>query len=310
MKKLICLFISLAAAYTSLAQTFKNEIGIQTDNDSYLGQGSDRYYTDGIYAYFRHSLKIKDGDTKLKNKILGFEAGQKIYNPQSGDVPSVLYVDRPYAGYLYAGSTLNLLYANESNLKLGAQVGIIGPGSGAAGVQTTVHSWLGFYPPTGWERQIHDGAQLNLSAQYNRLLGRDENVDATFNSYANLGNGFSGAGAGLMFRAGTINHLYNSISTQSTVSRAAAPHEFFAYYKPALNYVAYDATIQGSLLNKTVYPQQITLDKTPFIFSNQIGGAITANHFVFDVSVIFHTHEVTEMKQSEQWGSVSGFYRF
>src|SRR4051812_2392623 len=110
MKKFFLLIVILASSCITFAQSHKNEIGIQTDNDSFLGQGSDRYYTNGIFIYYRHALKVNEGDSKLKNKVLGFEAGQKIFNPQSGSIPSVDYLDRPFAGYLYIGSTLNFLY--------------------------------------------------------------------------------------------------------------------------------------------------------------------------------------------------------
>jgi hypothetical protein len=315
--KLFCLFISLTAVYQSFAQSHKNEIGIQSDNDSYLAQGSDRYYTDGIFVYFRHALKISDKDTaKLKNKVLGFEAGQKIFNPQGGNIPAPVYIDRPFAGYLYAGATLNFLYSNESNLKLGAQIGVVGPGAAGQGVQTTVHNWIGFYKPTGWEYQIHDGAELNLSAEYNRLLTRSNGIDLSFTSHGELGNGFSGAGAGLMLRAGNFNQLFNSVSTQSTVSRlnhkkSLHPHELFAYYKPILNYVAYDATIQGSLFNAhSDAPLQVTSNRQPLVLSNEIGGAYAANHWVFSFAMTFHTKETKEMIKSHQWGSITALYRF
>lgn len=310
--KLFCLLICLAAMNHSFAQSPVNEAGFQTDNDSYLAQGSDRYYTNGIFLYFRHALKVTD-TTKLKNKVLGFEVGQKMYNPQGGDIPAPEYVDRPFAAYLYIGSTLNLLYSNESNLKLGAQIGIVGPDALGHEAQNAIHRWFGFYPPTGWQYQVNDGAELNLSAEYNKLLSRGKSVDLTFTSYGDLGNGFSGAGAGLMIRAGNFNRLFNSVSTQSTVSRLnSAPlhkHEFFAYYKPALNYVAYDATIQGSLF-KTHTANEITLNREPIVLSNQLGVAYTANHWVIDASATFHTKDVKEMVQAHQWASVVLLYRF
>ncbi|MES2276821.1 MAG: lipid A deacylase LpxR family protein [Bacteroidota bacterium] len=315
--KILCLLIGLAAAYQSFAQSHKNEVGIQSDNDSYLAQGSDRYYTDGIFVYFRHALKINDKDTaRLKNKILGFEAGQKIFNPQGGNIPAPEYIDRPFAGYLYFGTTLNFLYSNESNLKLGAQVGVVGPGAAGQGVQITVHDWFSFYKPTGWEYQVHDGAELNLSAEYNRLLTRGSGIDLSFTSHGELGNGFTGAGAGLMLRAGDFNQLFNSVSTQSTASRLNSKallhqHEFFAYYKPALNYVAYDATIQGSLFNDHKdAPLQVTSSRQPIVFSNEIGGAYTANHWVFNFAMIFHTKDTKQMVKAHQWGSITALYRF
>jgi lipid A 3-O-deacylase len=259
--KLFTFLISLFCAVNAFAQTHSNEIGLQTDNDSYLGQGSDRYYTDGIYIQYRHALNVKGGEsTRLINKVLAFEIGQKIYNPQSGSRPNL--VDRPFAGYLYAGATLNFLYKDESNLKIGAQVGIIGPGAYGKEVQDYVHDNFGFYHPTGWQYQIQNEAQLNLSAEYNRLLVRGGWIDVSLTSYAHFGNGFTGAGAGPMLRLGSFNQLFNSVSTQSTAikNQTITPlhaHEIFFYYKPQFNYVAYDATIQGGLFSKHDDPNSL-----------------------------------------------------
>jgi lipid A 3-O-deacylase len=317
--KIITFLIFLFCCLNGFSQSHSNEIGIETDNDSYLLQGSDRYYTDGIFIYFRHALDV-DG-TSLRNKVLGFELGQKIYNPQSGsisingvDQPSL--IDRPFAGYLYAGANLNLLYNNESNLKLGAQVGIIGPGAKGKQVQDFVHDNFGFYHPSGWEYQVDNSFVVNLSAEYNRLLFRDSWFDVSITSYANLGNGFSGAGAGALIRLGSFNHLFNSVSTQSTAikNEDRSPlndHELFFYYKPLANYVAYDATVQGSLFGShNPNSLEITLDPERFIFSNQLGVAYSGGRFVFDVAAIFHTKDVKEMVQSHQWGAVTGLYRF
>src|ERR1700744_2739315 len=260
LKLVITFSFILAAAGVFAQKTYTNEIGAQTDNDSYLLQGSDRYYTDGYYMYFRHTLST-DGSASLQNKVLGFEFGQKIFNPQSGsiannqgvDQPEL--VDRPFAAYLYVGSTLNLLYKNESSLKLSAQIGVVGPAALGKQIQSWVHDNFGFYHPSGWEYQVDNDAELNLSAESKRLLDRAESLDVSLDPYGNLGNGFSGAGIGPIFRLGNFNQLFNSVTTQSTVTRntAVAPlhkNEVFFYYKPMINYVAYDATIQGSLFKK------------------------------------------------------------
>jgi lipid A 3-O-deacylase len=314
--KLFTLLIFLFSAVDVFAQTYSNEIGAQTDNDSYLAQGSDRYYTDGIFIYYKHALKVED-NTELRNKVLGFELGQKIFNAQSGSVPSPVYVDRPFAGYLYIGSALNLLYKNESNLKLSAQLGVVGPASGAESLQNFVHKTFGFYTPAGWQYQIKNDPELNLSAEYNKLLARGSWIDVSLASYVNLGNGFTGAGLGGLVRLGSFNQLFYSVSTQSTVTKdnnivPLHSHELFFYYKPLFNYVAYDATIQGGLFDKHNDPNslEITLNREPFIFSQQFGVAFTANRFVFDVAAIFHTLDVKEMVQTHQWGSVTGLYRF
>jgi hypothetical protein len=318
--KLFTLFICILSAVNVSGQSHSTEIGVETDNDSYLLQGSDRYYTDGIFFYYKHALKITDKESAtLANKVLGFEMGQKIFNPQSGSIyyngaDQPILVDRPFAAYLYAGSTLNFLYKDESNLKIGAQIGIVGPAAMGKQIQDFVHDNFGFYHPSGWEYQINNDFEINLSAEYNKLIARASWIDVSLSSYLNLGNGFTGAGVGPLVRLGAFNQLFNSVSTQSTVSRGAVTglfhkHELFFYYKPLVNYVAYDATIQGGLFDNHS-GLEITKDKQPFIFSQQFGVAFTTNRFVFDVAAIFHTLDDKEMVQAHQWGAITGLYRF
>ncbi|HEY5327345.1 MAG TPA: lipid A deacylase LpxR family protein, partial [Mucilaginibacter sp.] len=209
--KLFTLFICILSAVNVSGQSHSTEIGVETDNDSYLMQGSDRYYTDGIFFYYKHALKITDKESAtLANKVLGFEMGQKLFNPQSGSIyydgaDQPILVDRPFAAYLYAGSTLNFLYKDESNLKLGAQIGIVGPGAMGKQIQDFVHDNFGFYHPSGWEYQINNDFEINLSAEYNKLIARASWIDVSLSSYLNLGNGFTGAGVGPLVRLGAFN---------------------------------------------------------------------------------------------------------
>jgi lipid A 3-O-deacylase len=318
--KAICFLLVFTCCFKAFSQTHSTEIGVQSDNDSYLGQGSDRYYTDGIFVYYRHGLAL-DNNTRLQNKVLGFEFGQKIFNPQTGSIfvngaDDVRYIDRPFAAYLYVGSTLNLLYKDESNLKIGAQLGIVGPGALGKQIQTFVHDNFGFYHPSGWEYQVDNNLELNFSAEYNRLLARGSWIDVSLASYANLGNGFTGAGVGPLIRLGDFNQLFNSVSTQSTAIKSSSvtplhSHELFFYYKPQLNVVAYDATVQGSLFSsRSASSMEVTLDPKRLIFSNQLGIGYSGKRFVLDAAAIFHTKDVKQMVQSHQWGSVTLLYRF
>jgi lipid A 3-O-deacylase len=318
-KKVLLCALCLLGTINVFAQTYINEIGIESDNDSYLLRRSDNYYTDGIFVYYNHALAV-DANSALQNKVLGFEAGQKIFNPQSGSInyygfddPS--YIDRPFAAYLYVGSTLNFLYKDESSLKLGAQIGMIGPSAYGKQVQDYVHHLLGFYQPEGWEYQIDNNAVLNLSAEYNRLLARASWVDVSVSAYGNLGNGFSGAGIGPLLRLGIFNQLFNSISTQSSVSRSSATplhkYELFFYYKPQFNYVAYDATIQGGLFTThSPSSMEVTSDPSRIIWSNQLGVTYSCGRISIDIAAIYHTKDTEEMINPHQWGTITGFYRF
>jgi lipid A 3-O-deacylase len=312
---LLLLAVMLSTAQL-MAQTHSHEIGFQTDNDSYLAKGSDKYYTNGIFFYYRQALPVNNYNSSLQNKVLGFEAGQKMFNPQGAVIPSTYYIDRPFAGYTYIGSTLNLLYKNESSLKLGAQLGVTGPAAAGKETQKLIHTIFGLYQPQGWRYQIQNDVELNLSASYNRLLLRVQGFDISADTYVNLGNGFTGAGAGPMFRAGLFNQLFNSVTTQSTAITASQAKplqkfELFAYYKPMANVIGYDATVQGSLYrNHPVGVNEITAEPERFVFSQQIGLAYAGQRIVIDASAIYHTKDVVDMRRKHQWGTVTALYRF
>ncbi|HZX58050.1 MAG TPA: lipid A deacylase LpxR family protein [Mucilaginibacter sp.] len=319
--KIICFFLCLSCWLGASAQSHSKEIGAETDDDSYLAQGSDRYYTAGTFVYYRQALKV-NSTTHLQNKVLGFELGQKLYTPQSGSISfygnpdDPRYIDRPFAAYLYVGANLNYLYKDESNLKLSAQVGVVGPAALGKETQQTIHNLFGLYHPSGWQYQIDNDFEINLSAQYNRLLARSAWADVSLTSYANLGNGFTGAGIGPMLRLGDFNQLFNSESTQSTAIKSANfkplhDHELFFYYQPQFNVVVYDATVQGSLFNKrSATSMEVTGNPERIVFSNQLGLGYSGKRFVLDVAAIFHTKDTKEMIQSHQWADVTLLYRF
>lgn len=302
------------------AQPNTSEFGLQSDNDAYLARGSDKYYTDGLFFYYRHALKIKP-NSNLQNKILGFEIGQKIFNPHTGDISfpygfdNLATIDRPFAAYLNIGSNMNFLYRNESSIKLTAEIGVVGPNAFGKQIQTFVHHIFGFYHPQGWEYQIANNYELNLSAEYNRLLVRGSLMDVSLTSHANLGNGFIGTGIGSLIRLGYFNQLFNSISTQSTViqSNTTAPlhyHELFFYYKPQLDFVAYDATVQGSLFGAHKSNSiEITQHPENFVLNNQLGISYSSQRFGVDVAAVFHTKDVKEMISAHQWGTITFLWR-
>jgi len=313
-KRLFIFTLLLCSSYLLNAQTYKNEFGFKSDNDSYLGQGSDRYYTNGLFINFRHAMdqqKLREG---LEKKTYEISAGQKMYNSYSGYAPDPAFQDRPFAGYLYVEGAMNWFYSNESILKASAQIGTTGPNSLAEDGQELLHRVVGFYDLEGWDYQIRNELAVNLSAQYSRLLTRtaDNAVEFSFEGYANLGTTFSGAGAGILFRTGNLNQLFNSAYTNAVIgnnakTKALVKREFFFYAKPQLNLAAYDATIQGSMFNNN---SPVTFDQKPLVFAQQLGVDYSSQRFTVDFGVVFKTKEVKSTARAHQWGSISMFYRF
>ena len=296
------------------AQNFKNEFGFKSDNDSYLAQGSDRYYTNGLFINFRHALDQKQLKEGLEKKTYEISLGQKMYNPISGYAPDPAKQDRPFAGYLYASAGMNWFYSNESILKTSVEIGTTGPNSLAEDGQELLHKTVGFYALDGWQYQIKNEMAVNLSAAYTRLLHRAPNnaIDFSFEGYANAGTTFSGAGAGILFRAGGLNQLFNSAYTNAVIgnnpkTRTLVKREVFFYAKPQLNFVAYDATIQGSMFNNN---SPVTFGVKPVVFAQQLGFNYSSQRFTFDFGMIIKTKEVKSSAKAHQYGSISMFYRF
>lgn len=313
LKLLITLSI-IGISIGSFAQNFKNEFGFRSDNDAYLFYGQDRYYTNGLFINFRHATDQQKLSSSLEKVTYEISAGQKMYNPISGYSPKLATQDRPFAGYLYAGANVNLFYKKESILKFGLELGTIGPNALGEDAQKLLHKIVGFYEIKGWEYQIKNEPTINLTTQFTKLLGRSEayKSDLSLESYVNIGTTFSGAGIGILLRSGDINQLFNSAYTNSQISNNSKTerlvnNEYFFYAKPQLNFIAYDATIQGSMFNKD---SPVTFGTKPLVFAQQLGLNYSTPRFTFDFGLTFKSKEVKSTAKAHQYGSISMYYRF
>lgn len=312
--KLLITISLLTISIGSFAQSFKNEFGFKSDNDAYLLYGQDRYYTNGLFINFRHATNQQKLSKNLEKFTYEISAGQKMYNPISGYRPKIETQDRPFAGYLYAGANVNLFYKKESILKFGLELGTVGPDALGEDAQKLLHKLVGFYKIDGWDYQIRNEKAINLTTQFTKLIGRSEiyKSDLTLESYANIGTTFSGAGIGVLLRSGDINQLFNSAYTNSVISNHSkteklVKNEFFFYAKPQLNYIAYDATIQGSMFN---HDSPLTFNVKPLVFVQQLGFNYSSARFTFDFGLYFKSKEVKSTARAHQYGSISMYYRF
>lgn len=296
-------------------KTYKNEVGLKSDNDAYLAYGQDRYYTNGLFLTFRHALNQANATKKVIKVIYEIEAGQKMYNPRSGNPKDISRIDRPFAAYLYGGLTFNWLYKSENSLKVSAQIGTIGPNAKGKEAQVFLHKTFGFYPINGWDTQIKNEIGINTTISYDYFLLRSQSKknDLSINTYINAGNTFAGAGAGILFRTGSLNQFFNTVYNNSVISNNATATplnstEVFFYLKPMLHYIAYDATIQGGLSNEDKGP--IIFDVKPFVFSQELGVMYSKKRITADFSLTFKSREVKSMARADQYGSISLYYRF
>lgn len=313
MKSFLTAVIFCFISSTGFSQMFKNEFGFKTENDAYLATLNDRYYTNGLFIYFRRAIDPANFSDQIEKKIFEVSVGQKMYTPYWGQVAKKEDQDRPFAGYLYAGGAYSIFYKKERVLKLSTEIGTVGPNSLAQDAQKFLHQTVGFYEPAGWDYQIKNEFAVNLAANYSQLMVRsnDHAVDLSGQGYANLGTTFSGLGTSILFRAGKLNQLFNSASHHAVIgtSKTAAINqsEFFFYAKPQLNFVAFDATIQGSLFNDD---SPVTFGVKPIVFEQQFGVNYSSKRFTADFNIIFKTKEVKSVAKAQNYGGLSLYYRF
>ncbi len=297
-------------------KSYKNEIGFKSDNDAFLANGQDRYYTNGLFINYRHALKADaDSSKKAAKKIFELTVAQQIYNPISGFIPDASFIDRPFAGYLYAGASLQYLYKKENVLKIAIQAGTIGPNAKGEEVQKGYHDLFGFYELNGWETQVKNALALNAIVDYQHLLHRSENkkTDFSVQSQARLGTTFTGASTGILFRAGSVNPFYQSASTNSLISnqhqlKNINDKELFFFAMPQLSFIAYDATMQGGLFKDDKGP--FLNDPKKLVFSQTVGVAYSKNRWTLDLAYIFKSREVKSNAKPHQYGMVNIYYRF
>ncbi|WP_140938876.1 lipid A deacylase LpxR family protein [Sphingobacterium lumbrici] len=313
-KVLLAILSLLMTYYGAISQEYKNEFGIVSDNDAYLWYGQDRYYTNGLFIYYRRAIdqdKLKGNLEKLTYEL---SVGQKMYTPLSGYGPDPRVHDRPFAGYLYGKAQVNLFYQKEQVWKVGLALGTSGPNSLASGTQNLIHATVGLYETSGWDYQIQNEAAANLDIQYTALLHRNnaKSVDFSLESYAQLGTVFNGAGLALVFRTGHINQLFhssyhNARISQNSKTKQLYERELYFYARPQFNYVAYDATIQGSLFTNN---SPVTFSVRPFVFEQKVGVNYSTARFTLDYSLTFRAREIKSNARPHQYGSITAYYRF
>ncbi len=308
----ILFFLSFAKAFS---QPYSDEIGTSSSNDFYISK-KDRYFTNGNSFHYRHCLKQPDSTQIIEKKIFELESGHRIYNPFFAKAPDPSTHDRPFAAYLYLGSSFNWFYKTEKILRVSAQIGTIGPNALGQEIQTSYHKLLNVFKPQGWDYQVKNELGLNLSAEYNKLFYRtkSKSLDVTALSSALLGNTFSGANIGVLMRLGKVNPLYQSVSFNSLVSNKSSKinqkykNEFFIFLKPQLNFVAYDGTISGGLFNVDKGP--VTFDTNALVFVQDVGASFSSPRWSTNFVVTLKSNEVKSNATGYSYATWSVFYRF
>lgn len=309
----LCFSGFVSAQETTLPR--KAELTIITENDNYNFTKQDRYYSNGLFIKYQWLAKNKQPE-KLALKLHRIEAGQMIFNPYLNrrSLEQVLEKqDRPYAGWLYGSYGQTNVYRNSSVLQWDVVAGVVGPAAGGKTVQTNYHKIIGLYKVYGWENQVSNEPGLNASVRYYHRLAVARNVSLHAAGKAMLGNTFTNAAAGLLFKAGKMDAEIETAYWTGRMGRNPKQNnhrkEFIFFLEPMLMAQAYNATVQGPLFSKNKGTYTSALN--PFIYIIKTGFSISGPVIGFSAYYHFKQREAKTMIQPQEvYGAFAISVRF
>ena len=189
--------VGMGLASSALAQHESNRAGLQgtqfiVENDVFARGRTDRWFTNGLrYTQTWRSPRqteeplsaraLAAGDFLLGATVdeaaggarsLSWTLGQNMYTPRRIDLARPQRGDRPWAGWLFGGATVQGFKGDEfqqTDLKLG----LTGHYSGAGQVQRWFHRAVDAVYPAGWEQQLKPRLGVQVSHMRMRRVGDD-----------------------------------------------------------------------------------------------------------------------------------------
>lgn len=248
-----CTGISIADADVSPQRILR----VYYDND--LFAGTDRYYTQGfridlITPRFRDLWLSKRVLFRLGRRprtFYGLSLQHASYTPDSISVPDIVRRDRPYARTtVFSHFLISNDLRNKIRLTTSLDIGFMGP---MATLFLLQDSGLGS-GTEGWENQIKTDLILGYRAKLEKGLLSTQGVDILAFGEASASTLQTYAGLGAKLRLGFLNpYFYDLHFSNRTIygSRAINNVQVFLHGQASIRAFAYDATLQGGLLNRS-----------------------------------------------------------
>jgi lipid A 3-O-deacylase len=285
---------------------------VNFENDLISYANTDRYFTNGICFDLQAPWIGRSAFQKLmipyRHKAFvtyNLSMVTDMYTPTDTRVEPTLNNDRPYASYLYFGfrkSTADQLRQFKITTEL--DLGYIGPYSPGSYMQTLVHK---AFPtndiPLGWETQINTDVIINYSLLAQKALVANKNFTLLASLDVKAGTLQTSSGAGLQLQAGKAEPVFGL-----TENEAWPNTEYYFFAKTYINFVAYNALLQGGMFN---HENIFTL--TGNQIQRMVGSAEAGIHIRYKaVGIELAQHYLTpEYKGGlwHQWGRMSLLFR-
>lgn len=259
-RKLIWIFLLINSGNALFAQDNieNHSLKISFDNDflNFRGDGTDRYFTNGIRIdYFFEKERIKFPSSlllKISNdkNLYSWGVAQYMFTPSRIDIADIQYGDRPYAGALVAINSLKSFdYTNKLQVSSEIFIGVMGPMSLAEETQIWVHSLIHYIRPEGWANQVPNDIIINYNIGLEKeIIYLPDKLLFSTNIETFNGTLYNAIGAGFMMKVGRINNYF----VKDNAKNAMLDHktQFYAFMKPSVRVILSNALLQGGIITK------------------------------------------------------------
>ncbi len=271
------------------------ELQVENDNDAYtLNLSRDQYYSNGVAIRYRMLLDSTSRKSGIAKVIRSYDINHRIYSPRHLFWENVEDMDRPYAGQITLSASNQYYYNNETFLKAKIELGWMGPSLRTGDLQYHWHKTFGMQLPQGWDYEINDAPIINSYWTFAKSLANSDHLELSSESNLALGTTFTHLRQEFVIRFGTFKPIHESTMYNGVLgieNKGPGNHEFYFFLSPGVEYVAYNATIEGNLIGKaSIY----TETREPWVF--QMRGGIMLSWTKFDLALLYYrrTKETSE----------------
>ncbi|HEY5893428.1 MAG TPA: lipid A deacylase LpxR family protein [Chthoniobacterales bacterium] len=335
-----CLHSFFAAIVVSTFSALPDAIGqdhgtitVYFEND--LFAGTDRYYTNGTRLSFtsENFTAIEDAprlplvrpilaaipyfQNENFQKDIGFSLGQNTYTPDDTETSERIPGDRPYAGWLYLGFSIDRKNQFQRDA-FGVQLGVVGSYSYAEETQQLIHEIRGFDMPAGWDNQLSNEFGVLLTYQRTwrwphlesrRGLGFEilPHVGAAAGNVAIYASAGAEARLGLNLpddfgtaplEAATITEA--PLSGEAAVPRARFDVGLYVFGRVEGRLVGHNIFLDGN-----TFQDSQSVNHKPLVGDLSVGAAINFRNTKLAYAFVYRTQEFSGQASGQLFGSLT-----
>ena len=294
--------IDNSSTFRSINQ--KSYFRFHYDNDYFTK--TDEYYTQGITFEFVHPVIKRFPLAKLLWKPFKTQPQYGVsfnlfgYTPTTILSDSILYGDRPFNANISLKTFLiQVDDIHKQQISTAFSIGIMGPAALGYDIQYNIHRWLKNPVPHGWQHQTKNDIIINYQLNYEKQIvsaGNNFLLNTTAEArFGTLNNKLSG---GFNFMAGRFNKRFLPPGNEKRKA------EYYFYSQGRVNFIGYDASMQGGLFTRNNPYTIAGSDVTRVTFQADAGIIVNFKKIYLSYTQSILTKEFRTGKY-HRWGGIS-----